>query len=85
MESGELSFFIKNSLKWIPFKKRSAQVLDLVLPGDLFGDKGIEATKEMVKKEVRKTFTAWRLCMAKDTTHQGCLNLQGIEAVFQVE
>ena len=39
----------------------------------------------MVKKEARKTFTAWRLCMAKDTAHQGCLNLQGLEAVCQVE
>ena len=64
------------------FKKRAALVLYLVLSGDPFGDKGIEATKEMVKKEVRKTFTAWRLCMAKETTHQGCLSLQGLEAGF---
>ena len=39
----------------------------------------------MVKKEVRKKFTAWRLCMAKVIAHQGCLSLQGLEAFCQVE
>ena len=38
-----------------------------------------------MKKQVQKTFSAWDLCKAKDTCHQGCLNLQGIEAVRNVE
>ena len=41
--------------------------------------------KKNVCKEVRKSYPAWRLCQAKDKAHQGCLNLQGIEAVRQVE
>ena len=67
------------------FDKRAAVVLDLVVSGDLFGEKGKEATKQFIRHEVRKTFKAWKLCMAKDTAHQGCLNLQGFEAVRHVE
>ena len=51
----------------------------------MFGKAGKDATKELVKREVCKVFTDWRLCKAKDTAHQGCLNLQGIEAVRRTQ
>ena len=66
-------------------KKRVSLVLDMVVSGEVFGNHGKEARKKFVKKQVQKTFSAWDLCKAKDTCHQGCLNLQGIEAVRNVE
>lgn len=86
MADNDLNFFINHALKGKHFKTRAATVLDLVVSGELFGEEASKkATTKFVRKEVRKTFTAWRLCMAKDTAHQGCLNLQGIEAVRRVE
>ena len=81
----DINYFINRALKYVRFEKRAALVLDLVMSGKMFGDRGIEGGKEFMRQEVRKTFTAWRLCQAKDTAHQGCLNLQGCEAVRQVE
>ena len=85
MESKDISFFVNHALKNMRVHKRAELVMDMVMSGDLFGEKGVQASKEIVRKEVRKKFTAWKLCMARDTAHQGCLNLQGIEAVRQVE
>ena len=67
------------------FDTRALVVLGLVVCGKLFGEKGKKASKTFIRREVKKTFRAWKLCMAKDTAHQGCLNLQGIEAVRKVE
>ena len=81
----DINYFINRALKYVRYEKRAALVLDLVMSGKMFGEQGIEGGKEFMRQEFRKTFTAWRLCQAKDTAHQGCLNLQGCEAVRQVE
>ena len=84
--SGEnLSTFINKVLKGMHFENRASLVLDLVFTGEMFGEAGKVASKHFVCQQVQKTITAWRLCKAKDTAHQGCLNLQGIEAVCQAE
>ena len=85
MESKDLSFFVNRTLKGMHFEKRASVVLDLVVCGTLFGEKVKKASKKIIWREVKKTFRAWKLCMAKDTADQGCLNLQGIEAVRKVE
>ena len=54
----------------------------MVVSGGMFGEAWKDAAKELVKREVCKVFTAWRLCKTKDTVHQGCLHLQGIETVW---
>ena len=85
IDNGDISFVVNRALKGISKKKRADVVLDMVMDGSMFGPKGQQAGKKFVRKEVRKTYPAWRLSQAKDTAHQGCLNLQGIEAVRQVE
>ena len=65
------------------FRKRAALVLEMMMFGEMFGKAGQHTTKDFVTKEVRKVITGWHLCKAQDTAHQGCLNLQGIEAVCQ--
>ena len=85
LNSIDINYFVNRALKYVRFEKRAALVLDLVMSGDMFGAKGQEGGKEFIQKDVQKTFTAWRLCQAKDTAHQGCLNLQGIAAVHQIE
>ena len=85
MSGNNLTFFVNKILKGMHFKERAALVLDMVVSGKMFGDAGKDASKNFVQKEVRKVFTAWRLCRAKDTAHQGCLNLQGLEAVRRTQ
>ena len=57
------------------FERRAALILDMVVSEEFFDKVGKDASIQFVKKEVRKVFTAWHLCKAKDTLHQGCLNL----------
>ena len=63
------------------FEKCAALVLEMVVSDDMFEDVKKDVTKDFVKNKIRKAFTAWRLCKAKDTTHQGCLNICGTEDV----
>ena len=85
MSGGVLTFFVNKVLKGMHFEKRAALVLEMVLSGKMFGEVEKDVTKDFVKNKVRKVFTAWRLCKAKDTAHQGCLNLHGIEAVSRTQ
>ena len=85
MSSGNLSVFVNELLKRMHFEKRATLVLDLVFSGEMFGEAGKKVGRQFITREVRKLLPAWRLCKAKDTAHQGCLNLQGIEAVRQIE
>ena len=85
LNANNLSFFVNKILKGMHFGKRAALILDMVVSGELFGEGGKDERINFVRKEVRKVFTAWRLCKAKDTAHQGCLNLQGIEAVRRTQ
>ena len=85
LNANNLTFFVNKILKGMHFGKRAALILDMVVSGELFGEAGKDASNDFLRKEVRKVFTAWRLCKAKDTAHQGCLNLQGIEAVRRTQ
>ena len=78
--AANLSFFVNKILKGMHFEKRASLVLDMVISGDMFSVAG-KTMGKMITKEVRKVFAAWRLCKAKDTACQRCLNLQGIKAV----
>ena len=81
MSGSYLNFFVNHALKGMHFEKRSALVLEMVFSGEMFDEAGTSVGKDFVTKEVQKEITAWRLCKARDMAHQGCLNLQGIEAV----
>ena len=72
-------------MKDIPQEKRATHVLDSVRDGTMFGQSGKKACKKFVTKECRKEMSGWKLCAKKDTCHQGCVNLQGIEAVRTVQ
>ena len=86
VNDGDVSFFMNKCLHRTRSKEKCATfVLNMVVSGEMFGQKGKQAGQKFVRKQCRKTYTAWGLCKAKDTCHQGCLNLQGIEAVRQVE
>ena len=72
-------------MKGIPQEKRTTRVLDSVCDGTMFGQAGEKACKKCVTKECRKEISGWKLYAKKDTCHQGCLNLQGIEAVWTLQ
>ena len=72
-------------MKGIHFEKCATLVLDLVFPGRMFGKAGQKFGKDYARKEVRKIMPSWRLLKTKDTAHQGCLNLQNIEALWKTE
>ena len=85
MSSTNLNFFVNKVLKGMHFEKQGAFVLNMVMSDEVFGNAVTSAGKQFVTNEVYKVITAWRLCKARDTAHQGCLNLQGIEAVRQLQ
>ena len=76
---------VNNVLKGVRYEKRTEYVLDLIFDGTLFGDVGGEVGEEYARDVMRKSFSAWKLCRAKDTAPQGCLNLQGLGHVRCVE
>ena len=65
MSGNNLTFFVNNILNGMHFEKYAALVLDMVVSGEMFGEAGKDATKELVKREVHKVFTACCLCKAK--------------------
>ena len=85
LENLDILFVINKALHNVRIGKRADIILNMVMNGDMFGEKGQDAGTQFIWREVRKTYPAWKLCQARDCAHQGCLNLQGIEAVRQVE
>ena len=85
IENLDISFLINKALQNVRIGKHADIILNMVMNGDMFGEKGMQAGTNYIWREVRKTYPAWKLCQAKDCAHQGCLNLQGVEAVRQVE
>ena len=60
-------------------------MLYLVVQVIFFGKAGQEFEKDYTRNGVRTIIPAWRLCKTKDTAHQECLNLKGIEALWITE
>ena len=69
---------INTVLKGIHYHNRTNIVLDLFFNGQLFGETRVAAGQSYAREIVKKKFPAWKLCKAKDTAPQGCLNLQGL-------
>ena len=76
---------INTVLKGVHYHNRTIIVLDLVFNGQLFGETGIAAGQSYAREVMKKKFPAWKLCKAKDTAPQGCLNLQGLGQIRCVE
>ena len=56
-------------------------MLDLVFSGEFFGDAGITARQSYAYEVMKRNFPTWKLSKVKDTAHQGCLNLNGLEQI----
>ena len=76
---------INDVLRGVCYEKRAHIVLDLVYNGDIFGDTGAEIGEIYAQNVMKKKVPAWKLCKAKDTAPQGCLNLQGLGEIQCVE
>ena len=76
---------INKVLKGVRYDKRANKVLDLMYSGDLFGASGTAVGELFARNIMKKKFPAWKLCKAKDTSPQGCLNLQGLGQIRCVE
>ena len=76
---------INTALKGVKYSKRTNIIFDLVFSGELFGEYGKNAGQHYAQQVIKKKFPAWKLCKAKDTAPQGCLNLQGLGQVRLVE
>ena len=84
-KNNDLVEVINGALKGVRYEKRTTIILDLVYNGTLFGKKGKEVGDNYARQVMKKKFPAWKLCKAKDTAPQGCLNLQGLGQVRCVE
>ena len=76
--NNDLVEVIDGALKGIKYENRTTIILDLIYDGTLFGDKGKDMGENYARQVMKKKFPAWKLCKAKDTAPQGCLNLQGL-------
>ena len=71
---------MNHNLKGMHFENRAALVRKMVFSGEMFGEASTSVGKDFVTEEVQKERSTWQLCKDRDMAHQGCLNLQGIEA-----
>ena len=69
MENLDISFIINQALKDVKVQQRADIILDMVMNGDMFGEKGMRAGANYIWIEVRKTYPAWKYCQAKDCAH----------------